>query len=156
MQRFIAIVVLVVAGPIAGSSPDLFELAVLSPSEAAALAKQCSRPGPPPFDGTWTPTRAQVSALKVHLPGLVGMKATGCCLQERSIKTLSNVRVQVVGLVLVGGKRVFYLNGLSGMEGEESWRTKADVVCDGGDAFWGVIFDPATDAFSDLAFNGSV
>jgi hypothetical protein len=137
-----------------GPSPAGPEVAVLPESEASALAKQCSRPGPPAFEGTWTPTPAQVAALRQQLPRLVGMKANGCCLVGARIKALAGVRVQVVGLELAGSRRVLYLNGRNDSTAGESWRTKAWTVCDGGDGFWGVVFDPATGAFSGLAFNG--
>jgi hypothetical protein len=28
-------------------------------------------------------------------------------------------------------------------------------ICGGGEAFWGVLYDPATKTFRDLAFNGA-
>jgi len=33
-------------------------------------------------------------------------------------------------------------------------RTEPVLVCDGGDAVWGALYDPATKIFRDLAFNG--
>jgi hypothetical protein len=35
-------------------------------------------------------------------------------------------------------------------------RSTPVVVCDGGPAFWGVVFDPESNAFLDLRVNGSV
>ena len=145
------------ASILAGSGSADPEVAVLPPSEAERM-QQCSRAGPPPFDGTWTPTPEQISFLKGRLSGLVGMQSTACCLPGASIRTLSGMRIQVVGLVLSDTKaRVLYLNGFAGLAetaGHDSWRTNAYIVCDGGSNHWGVLFDPETGTFSQLAFNG--
>jgi len=34
------------------------------------------------------------------------------------------------------------------------WHKKAVVICDGGEAFWGVVFNPVENIFYDLQFNG--
>jgi hypothetical protein len=36
----------------------------------------------------------------------------------------------------------------------KDWRTRALIICDGGSAFWGVVFDPADNSFHDFDSNG--
>ena len=38
--------------------------------------------------------------------------------------------------------------------GQSDWKSRAVIVCDGADAFWGVEFDPAAAIFLNLEFNG--
>ena len=64
---------------------------------------------------------------------------------------------QYVG-VIAGGKKLIYLNAfISGglaVNPNKDWKTTAIIVCDGGDGFWGVEFDPADNAFHHYASNG--
>ena len=36
----------------------------------------------------------------------------------------------------------------------DEWRHPAIMICDGGDDYWGLEYDPATKTYSQLAFNG--
>ncbi|HEX2593923.1 MAG TPA: hypothetical protein VHL34_20655, partial [Rhizomicrobium sp.] len=71
---------------------------------------------------------------------------------------------QYTGFVL-SGKKVIYVNALLKRSVENpslpqeywsDWRHHADVVCDGGDLFFGVEYDPAAKTFARFAFNGSL
>jgi hypothetical protein len=35
-----------------------------------------------------------------------------------------------------------------------AWRTRVTMICDGGNAFFGVVYDPKMKSFTGLAFNG--
>jgi hypothetical protein len=37
----------------------------------------------------------------------------------------------------------------------QPWRTKPVLICDGGESVWGVLYDPVSKTFRDLAFNGN-
>jgi hypothetical protein len=60
--------------------------------------------------------------------------------------------------VVSRGRRLIYLNAFPAYEPnpvfETDWRSTAFTVCDDGDGFWGVAFDPATHEFDYLGFNG--
>jgi hypothetical protein len=71
---------------------------------------------------------------------------------------LSDSYRQYIG-VISHGKKLIYLNAfdksiLTDSAEHRDWRTKALIICDGGDAFWGVEFDPADNTFHNLQFNG--
>ena len=69
---------------------------------------------------------------------------------------LSRTHRQYVGIIS-GAKKLIYLNALLAETRdprEPDWRFTAVMVCDGGDAFWGVEFDPIDNTFHNLGFNG--
>ena len=64
---------------------------------------------------------------------------------------------QYVG-VIQNGKRVVYINGADSDVSESddlSWKHRPLYVCDGGDRYWGVVYDPESRAFSQMEFNNS-
>jgi hypothetical protein len=59
--------------------------------------------------------------------------------------------------VVAHGKRLVYVSFFreSFLENSERpWRTEAVVVCDGGDSFWGIVFDVDSHTFEEPRFNG--
>ena len=125
--------------------------AILPPAEAAAVIKQCSRNSPREATSFWTPSAAEVAAIEERLPKL--LRASG-----RAIKLSGSYR-QYVGVVW-RGKKLIYVNAfpevvLSLGRDTPDWRKKAVTVCDGGDVFWGVEYDPASGTFHRLKFNGA-
>lgn len=129
------------------------QIALLPSSEAWPLSRQCSREPPPLSSRTWDPGTDQLASLRSSLTKLLGMKATKCCMPGRTLTTLSGARIQVVGIITPGGKRILYLNALP-PDYVGAWHRKAEVICDGGAKFWGVVYDPELGTFSELAFNG--
>ena len=130
------------------------QYAILPVSEARAAIDQCSRTAPEHVTAFWLPTAVQVEAAERALPAFLrtsGQKTIG-----RKI-VLSEYFRQYVGVV-VRGKRLIYLNAFpapaSGSADARDAQVKAYVVCDGGSAFWGAEFDPATNTFSHFDYNG--
>ena len=41
-------------------------------------------------------------------------------------------------------------------ESSEDWKHKAVIACDGGNYFWGALYDPEMREFSDLSANGRI
>jgi hypothetical protein len=124
--------------------------AILPKSEGPALIRQCSRGSRPDASGFWTPSPSQIEAIEQRLPEL--LRKSG-----HTIKLSDSYR-QYIG-VTSHGKKLIYLNSfpeffLKYSAGRRDWRTKALTVCDGGDVFWGVEFDPADHTFHHLEFNG--
>lgn len=124
--------------------------AILPLSEAKKLVAQCSRDCPYYATEFWIPTTSQILAIESRLPSI--LRGSG-----HKVKASSSLH-QYVGFI-AKGKRLIYLSAVDSSDipkKDKSWRHEALVVCDGGDAFWGVEFDPATGKFAHLEFNGAI
>lgn len=76
----------------------------------------------------------------------------GACLGCR-IRSINDYYRQYVGIE-VEGRRLVYINAFDvRFNATPSRQWHPEVMCDGGDAYWGALYDPGTRAFSDLAFN---
>jgi hypothetical protein len=129
------------------SLPDRF--AILPESQGPALVRQCSRLAPRDVSGFWSPSVAQVLALEQRLPDLFRKS-------QPKIK-LANYFRQYVGIVSHGRKLIYlnaFIKGGLDVNPKKDWKTTAIIVCDGGDGFWGVEFDPAENTFQHLETNG--
>jgi len=121
--------------------------AILPTSEGAALLKQCSRTVPQNVTNYWTPSPSQIAELEKRMPEF---------LRKNGFKLpFSNFNFQYVGMT-VRGKQLIYVNAFPRhiIENQKDWRTKPVIICDGGEAFWGVVFEPADNTFHDLQSNG--
>lgn len=59
---------------------------------------------------------------------------------------------QYIGVISKGARLIygsFYSPGFG-----DPGTSKPMIICDGGPSLWGVVFDPKTDTFSNLEFNG--
>jgi hypothetical protein len=116
--------------------------------------------------GVWRPTPGQIRELEAGLgpvlrDALEKRHARGAVTghEPRAVYLLSHLapyRRQYAGLVL-RGRRIIYVNAAFFPPGEDTtrWRETASLVCDGGDDFFGVEYDPATRRFGEIQFNGS-
>ena len=86
-----------------------------------------------------------------------------CCISNGSLKNPVDSYRQYVGVV-IGGENFIYINAVNKNSGEEFERRLESLknfskhtfgVCDGGSSYWGVLYNPKTRTFKDLAFNGS-
>lgn len=114
----------------------------------------CSRPGPRIEDvmGTWEVTEEVVALLEADLPKLRRLRAS-CCIRGLRIRQPWSFFRQYLGIV-IDGRRVVYVNFFRDEESFPQWRERAVQVCDGGDYYWGAIYDPDTRRFSQLVVNG--
>jgi hypothetical protein len=124
---------------------------VLDASLADEAVQQCSRTAPT-IEGSWTPSESDVLLLERHLPDLLDVTSTGCCLSGIRLTDLGRHHRHYVG-VIVEGRRLIYINAFP--KGTTNDPVVPLFACDGGTSFWGVLFDPETATFSDLAFNGA-
>jgi hypothetical protein len=138
---------------LSGVAPAAAEgLAALLPRElAATVVQQCSR-AVPRISGTWQPSESQIRQLEADVRLLEGHKDEACCNPAASLKDPLRYYRQYVG-VIRDGRRLIYINAFRD-PAPPDWRTAPVVVCDGGDGYWGVLYDPALRTFSQLAFNG--
>ncbi|WP_313139024.1 hypothetical protein [Stenotrophomonas sp.] len=119
---------------------------VTRPVIAAQVLDTCSRPSPGReagrVTGYWAPSRQQVDQLEAKLPSL-----------EAQVPHVLDFDRQYVGIES-GGKRLIYINAFPPSDSSVNPAREAMSVCDGGAQFWGAVFDPASNTFSDLQFNG--
>lgn len=137
-----------------------FELApgrsvVLPESRAADVQRQCSRADLPDFEATWDPTARDIRELEKRLPKLNAklhrlLSGLDPCGAVRL--SVNDYHRQYSGLV-IGGRRVIYVNALSGTVGSD-WRTEPFVICDGGPSAWGASYDVEDQCFSPVTCNG--
>src|SRR5258708_12318651 len=158
MNRAVALFALTVLLVPVASSQDAPKYVVLDGKHAASVLRQCSRPSPEKFAGTWQPSESDIKELEANLPRIQQVKSTLSCNEPARVKDLNNSYRQYVGVV-IGNRRVIYINAFaSGIldvtDRKDRWRYEPMLACDGGDAFWGAIYDPQTKEFSQLAFNG--
>lgn len=139
-----------------------FEL--LPVSALSATMKQCSR-ATPNATAAWTPTTAQLPELESQLSQLGTLAARQGI--SRAIADPSTSFRQYLG-VIVDGHRFIYVNAVLPRERTakvppaaghitgplSQHETKPIIVCDGGNYFWGVLYDPETRKFSQLESNG--
>ena len=127
---------------------------VLTPTETIHLGRLCSREGPGKVNEGWLPTAEQILQAETLLPKFV--RSNG-----RPKGPLSYFYRQYLGVV-IGDKRLIYVNvfprwlierdELSGIA-PSNWRTAFINICDGGESFWGALYDPKTSRFSSPRFN---
>lgn len=128
------------------------------------LLQQCSRPSPEKdsVEGYWTPGAAQIRELEAGLTPLLrdSLNRIGGGRTATVAQHLAVYHRQYAGLVM-NGRRIIYVNGfvqspeMAEATGDTTrWRELPTQVCDGGEAFFGVEYDPATRRFRNLHFNG--
>jgi hypothetical protein len=111
------------------------------------VLRTCSRPSPDREGALaqWIPTPEQIRTLESALPEL-----------STRVEAPASYQRQYVGIVR-DGRRLVYVN---------AWPARVDAsldpsreamrACDGGDMFWGVVWDPELRAFSEFEANGAI
>ena len=127
-----------------------------------ALLGQCSRCVPKGINGFWTTTSTDMQALENYFRNIDSLttKEQQCGVINASISRLERYAFQYIG-VMINGRRFIYINAFPANEVEDLKKNHADpskyplIMRDGGDYYWGALFDIETNQFSDLAFNGN-
>jgi len=160
-----------------GGVLDPADGSVLSGPEARATLNQCSRYGPREATAFWNPSAQQIDELEKRLPSFLRRQKFAPPGDARGYFR------QYVGVVL-GDRKFVYVNGFpkdaiaedvaafqqfthdhpdvritatdfpESMRSRAGWRSYAVVVCDGGSSYWGVLYDPETQQFSEYSANG--
>jgi len=130
--------------------------AILSGEQARPVFAQCSRSAPRGAQPDWTPAAEEVARLEARLPAFIDGLGT-----EAPSRPVSQYRCQYVGFSRDGRRYVYancfahdYADGDPRPEYRDAWLHAPVVVCDGGDAFFGVEYDVASGAFANYAANG--
>jgi hypothetical protein len=130
--------------------------ALLPQDQAAAVVQQCSR-AVPRIASTWVPSTHDLRHLEADLKLLRGRAAEACCAPKARLDDPREYLRQYAG-VLRMGKKVIYVNAFRHdpfAATSTDWRKTPVILCDGDPGNWGVLYDPATRHFFQLAFNGS-
>lgn len=125
-------------------------------SHATALGQQCSRLPYAPTRG-FEASEGDLAHLAEDLTKLPQAYAVGHYGVNRAPANFAPTAsvMQVVGMELPDGRRRLYLNAFPSFARSCADRPETPcVVCDGGDDFWGVLYDPQRRAFDTLSFNG--
>ncbi|MBC3833122.1 hypothetical protein H8K33_16560 [Undibacterium amnicola] len=122
---------------------------VLKGEQALTLGRQCSRPSVQGVDSSWTPSPQIILRLELKLNEYLSKH------YPKIRQQIQQVYFQYAGLK--GNKRkIIYINAIDQhAQNNPDWRKNALVICDGGEVFWGTEFDPVTERFSPIHFNGS-
>lgn len=128
------------------------EATLMPPEDAMRMLHQCSRETPS-ADGTWPVSPGVISRLENDLPRLAALRKAD---RPSPWNPLTYDR-QYAGITIHGRKYV-YINAFipfPAVRAVNHDRTTVPVMaCDGGDGFWGALYDPQSREFSQLAFNG--
>jgi hypothetical protein len=136
------------AGP--GSAATNPDYVIFPFSQAKALLDQCSRGAPPLGSSGWTPAASDIARFEVALPA--ALKAEGA--RQGLASAPKGWGRQYVGMIL-SGRRVIYGNFFPLRQGEfDDWRASPVTVCDGGQAFFGALYDADRGQMVSVDFNG--
>ena len=124
--------------------PNGFE--IMTGTEREVVLTQCSRAAPE-AKGFWSPTAADIRALERRLPSYLAR-------QQGNRPSIGTPYYRHYVGVTHDGRRSIYLSAFPVGTAEPDWRRHAQIVCDGGNVFWGVEYDPLTKQFTNLSVNG--
>ncbi|MES2730853.1 MAG: hypothetical protein V4714_03860 [Bacteroidota bacterium] len=121
--------------------------------------RQCSRSVPENVSGFYNLTPETIAKLERDFHKITSVKASACCLVGGRIPELKSYGYQYLGIEIEGRKYIyvnaFPIGDKQIMEAfHKDWKTKPVVVCDGGDAYWGILYDVQKAKFSQLSING--
>jgi hypothetical protein len=118
------------------------------PEKALILTKPCSRPSPANIDGVWIVSPEIVARLEWDLPKIP--------IQNSVISFDPSIYFRQYAGITILGRKFIYISAAKSIDNQSEWRNgKVVFSCDGGDSYWGVLYDPATREFSQLAFDGT-
>src|SRR3989441_5695986 len=152
--------------------------AVFPPASAGQLLRQCSRGTPTPIQGTWNPSPDQVRLLEGPLSVLLDRQLSALRLPDSLRPHAGDYYRQYAG-VIVGGRRIIYVNGFHKTQVAETrtfltehrndsaalrnfppasrdsdyWRGDPTVGCGGGGLFFGGEDDPGAHPFCNFSFS---
>lgn len=125
---------------------------VILPAELAPkIVDQCSRAAPRGYEGTWSPSEADIDQLTQQLYKLTqGKAADGGRVLHPQYSCL-----QLVGLV-IDGRQAIYINAYPNdhFGSGAGCVDRLVSVCDGGFSYWGAEYDVEAQNFLNLSFNG--
>lgn len=132
---------------------------IISSGKADIMLRQCSRAVPTKVNSYFDLTINDIQGLENNFKKVLKLKATECCLSGGLIKSLKHYCFQYIGLI-INGKRYIYINAFQIESAQDlstifkDWKTIPVIVCDGGESFWGVLYEIKNEIFTQLSING--
>lgn len=147
------IIVIGLLSVVQAAEPDIAQAWVLLEGEQAGLLiHQCSRESPEAIRSVWIPSAAVLQKMEAQLVSIEKLASVACCGVGAKVKDVRTYFRQYAGLV-IEDRQYIYINALARTEAINNWREKPVMACEGGMAYWGVLYDPSSGKFFDLAFN---
>ena len=124
-----------------------------------SLLKQCSRGTPKNIISFWKVAENDIILLENNFKKIKKVKPSNCCFSERVISRLNKYGLQYIGVTIREKKYIyinaFYIDSKDQLQkSDKNWLSEPVIVCDGGDHYWGVLFDLEKIIFKDLMING--
>lgn len=132
---------------------------ILTKDKGEKVLAQCSRAVPSNVSGYFDLEDKDIELLEDNFKKILQLKAKDCCIINGKIDRLENYGFQYIGII-IHKKKYIYINALFIESGNDfnrwykDWEKEPIIFCDGGDGFWGALFDLSTKRFSQLAING--
>jgi hypothetical protein len=131
---------------ITGISLPLQGRYVLPANLGPALLQQCSRTAPSNVTEFWVPSEADIVDLEQRLSAYL--------LQANSRKPpADSYHRQYIGFIR-NGTRLIYGSFYAASFPSANDSKAPVMICDGGPAFWGIVFNTDTKVFTEIQFNG--
>lgn len=132
---------------------------ILSSETGEKMLNQCSRTTPEKVEKYFELINEDIVLLQNNFKKILSISSTGCCFNGWKIPKLKDYVFQYIG-VIINNHKYIYINAFI-VEGEDDftswykdWKIAPIIVCDGGDGFWGALFDLEKKSFSQLSVNG--
>lgn len=131
---------------------------LFSPKQALSLLKTCTR-YTPKADGIWIVHTKAITQLEQDLPKLSNLTSVlSFDGEEPSYKLRVNNPIayfRQYGGITIRGKKFIYVNAFDSIDNWPEWKNRTVNMCHGDNSYWGVLYNPSTRKFSQLAFNYS-
>lgn len=164
MKNIILIFLFTFAVHLYGQNSSKFEFKpkysiILTSKTGEKMMDQCSRSTPEKVEKYFDLTGEEIVSLENNFKKILSIKSAGCCFNGWKILKLDDYGFQYIG-VIVNNHKYIYINAFI-VEDEDdftswykNWKIAPIIVCDGGDGFWGVLFDLEKKLFLQLSVNG--
>jgi len=124
--------------------------------EGSKLLNQPSRKTPKFISNYYTPEEEDIRQMELNFNKIKSLKSG-----NKQINNLEQYAYQYVGIIIDGNKYI-YINAFSISCFEtfpiwiETWKKEPITMYDGGDLYWGAVYNPVSNRFSQLFFNHKV
>lgn len=158
-----ALIIALAMGLISAAAPQSYNFPpagrfILPTSLGKGLLQQCSRPAPTGVTEFWQPSTEGVDELEASLAKYLEQRDKA----GKSGPPKGSYHRQYVGFVtgarsVYPGERFIYVNFYLDTTVPPNWGNESAqpmAVCDGGPAFWGIVYRVSTKTFEDPQFNG--
>ena len=133
-------------------------ITILTEESGKSLMNQCSRKSYKNVKEFWIIDSLNLNNLISNFEQIKFQKTHN----KMQVANLDKFGYQLIGIV-INSTKFIYLNAFTRMGEDldntrekllENWRSRSIKVCDGGAKFWGILYNTATNEFSELSING--